>query len=210
MNENKENQDNKEVQFRFMQSLAEMQEGKERINKVQYDTGGDEEVKFMCYDEKQPIIDGFTLNYHSMIYMLQRVCGFKVRAFMVHTEEEDKEGIMALAGKVGLGLLTKKPVRDIYIFLNLSIENMLKVAGRFEIKKELDYSVIDFFLNDPSTDDNRPIKYHSKIKMDTGRREQIKQLSRFFHIKESFDINSDVLEEKELSLLAEQKFQSYW
>jgi hypothetical protein len=38
---------------------------------------------------------------------------------------------MAIAAQVGLGMLAKKKVRDIYIFLNLSIENMLKVAGRF-------------------------------------------------------------------------------
>jgi hypothetical protein len=100
---------------------------------------------------------------------------------------------MAIAAQVGLGMLAKKKVRDIYIFLNLSIENMLKVAGRFEVKKELDYSIIDFFLNDPTTIDFRPIKYHSKIKIDQVRREQIKQLTRYFKIKESFDINSDIL-----------------
>lgn len=38
------------------------------------------------------------------------------------------------AGKLGFGL-AKKKVKDIYLFLNLSIENMLKVAGRFEVKK---------------------------------------------------------------------------
>lgn len=87
---------------------------------------------------------------------------------------------------------------------------MLKVAGRFEVKKELDYSVIDFFLNDPSTYDNRPIKYHSKIKIDDARKKEIKALNRFFRTKESFDINTDILDEKELSLLEEQRFQSYW
>lgn len=34
MNEKKENQDNKEVQFRFIQNLMEVNEGKERLTKV--------------------------------------------------------------------------------------------------------------------------------------------------------------------------------
>lgn len=66
-------------------------------------------------------------------------------------------------------LTSKKKVKSVYIFLSLSVENMLRVAGRYEIKKEVEYSTIDLFLNDPSAEDNRPIKYHSKIKEDPGR-----------------------------------------
>lgn len=50
MNEKKENQDNKEVQFRFMQCLEQRDEGTKRKNKVAYDTGGEEEIELMCYD----------------------------------------------------------------------------------------------------------------------------------------------------------------
>jgi hypothetical protein len=57
--------------------------------------------------------------------------------------------------------IAKHHVRDIYLFLNLSIENMLKVAARFKIKKELNYSNIDMSLNDPSSSDGRPLRFHS-------------------------------------------------
>lgn len=87
---------------------------------------------------------------------------------------------------------------------------MLKVASRYEIKKEIDYAKVDLFLNDPSLEDNRPIKYHSKVKEDGGRQEQCKHLSRFFNYTEPFDINTLIEEEKPLSLLEEQKFDSYW
>lgn len=42
----------------------------------------------MCYDEKINILDGFTLSFNAIIYMLQRICGLTVRAFIVHSEEE--------------------------------------------------------------------------------------------------------------------------
>ena len=80
-------------------------------------------------------MDGFTLNFNSVMYILQQVCGFKVRAFMVNSEVEDKEGLLAMVGFGLVNLARKKAVKDIYIFLNLSIDNMLRVAGRFEIKK---------------------------------------------------------------------------
>jgi hypothetical protein len=50
MNEKKENQDNKEVQFRFMQCLEQSEVGTKRKNKVAFDTGGEEEIELMCYD----------------------------------------------------------------------------------------------------------------------------------------------------------------
>ena len=67
---------------------------------------------------------------------------------------------------MGFDIGPKKPVKDLYLFLNLSIENMLKVASRFEIKKAIDYSNLDFSLNDPTTIDDRPIKYHSRYRQD--------------------------------------------
>ena len=35
-----------------------------------------------------------TLYINAVIYELQRVCGFKVRAFVVNTQEEDRQGIL--------------------------------------------------------------------------------------------------------------------
>lgn len=74
--QNKENQSNKEVQFRFMQNLTEIQDAKERISNTTL-----EETK------------------RSNSCAMMKNSGFKVRAFMVYTLEEDKEGIMVLAGK---------------------------------------------------------------------------------------------------------------
>ena len=71
-----------------------------------------------------------------------------------------------LGDKFGIDLGPKKPVKDLYLFLNLSIDNMLKVASRYEIKKMIDYSNLDFSLNDPTTADERPIKYHSRYRQD--------------------------------------------
>lgn len=64
-----------------------------------------------------------------------------MRAFLVYDEELKDERI--------------------FLFLNLNIENRLKMACRFSIKKEIDYSLIDFYLNEAYTEDGRPIKAHS-------------------------------------------------
>ena len=71
-----------------------------------------------------------------------------------------------IGDQLGLDIGPKKSVRDLYLFLNLSIENMLKVASKFEMKKAIDYSSLDFGLNDPTTRDDRPIKYNSKYRQD--------------------------------------------
>jgi len=74
-------------------------------------------------------LDVFNLQYHTFVYMLQAVCGFSVRAFMLYDE--------------------KIQDRHIYLFLNIGLDNLLKVATKYRIKKEIDYTYIDFFLNDP-------------------------------------------------------------
>lgn len=53
--------------------------------------------------------------------------------------------------------------KTIYIFLNLSNENRLKMASRYQMKKEIDYSIIDFYLNEPTNKDWRPLKFHSEM-----------------------------------------------
>ena len=55
-------------------------------------------------------------------------------------------------------------MKDIYLLLNLSSENMLKVAQKFKIKKNIDYTSFDFYLNDPTLSDERPIKMNSIFK----------------------------------------------
>ena len=55
---------------------------------------------------------------------------------MVNSMDDDHENkllgaIDTLGDKIGIDLGPKKPVKDLYLFLNLSIENMLKVAARF-------------------------------------------------------------------------------
>ena len=116
-------------------------------------------------------MDGFSLYVNAFMYLLQRKCGLKVRAFLVNSLDDDDSNkllgvIDDLGDKIGLDIGPKKPVLDLYLFLNLSTMNMLKVASRFEIKKAIDYSNLDFGLNDPTTPDERPIKYHSRYRQD--------------------------------------------
>lgn len=74
----------------------------------------------------------------------------------------------------------------IFLFLNLSVENRLKMACKFEIKKEIDYSLIDFYLNEACTEDGRPIKVHSTQLQRYEVRTFYKQLSRYFKIHDPY------------------------
>jgi hypothetical protein len=58
------------------------------------------------------------------------------------------------------------------------------VANRYRIKKEVEYTHFDFFLNDPTTDDQRPVKLHSKFITDKENAAQLKHISRYFNVKE--------------------------
>lgn len=98
-----------------------------------------------------------------MIYTLQKVCGFRVKAFVLYGKEAEE--------------------RDIYLFLNMNTDNLLKVANRYRIKKEVDYTFIDFYLNDPTTRDERPIKFNSKFKSDKHSVIRQKHLKRYFKVK---------------------------
>lgn len=83
--------------------------------------------------------------------------------------------------------------RDIYLFLNLSVENMLKVATKYRIKKEVDYTFIDFFLNDPTSSDQRPLKLNSKFKSDVKHAAQLKRVNRYFGVHDSQNDNLDII-----------------
>jgi hypothetical protein len=49
--------------------------------------------------------------------MLQRICGFRVKAFILYDKQVAE--------------------RHIYLFLTLSTKNLLRVANRYRIKKEV-------------------------------------------------------------------------
>lgn len=68
-----------------------------------------------------------------MIYTLQHVCGFRVKSFILYDKHVEE--------------------REIYLFLTISTENLLRVANKYRIKKEVDYTFFDFYLNDPTTKD---------------------------------------------------------
>ena len=81
-----------------------------------YDEDGHEnEFEMECLHQKSQVLDGFSLQFNAIIYMLQKECGFRVRSFLLYDEEFKN--------------------KRIFLFLNLSIENRLKVAGRYKIRK---------------------------------------------------------------------------
>lgn len=53
--------------------------------------------------------------------------------------------------------------RALYILLYLPDSSMIKAANKYHIKKEVDYTQIDPFLNEPMDEANRPIRYHSSV-----------------------------------------------
>lgn len=96
------------------------------------------------------------------------------------------------------------------MFLNLSLDNMFRVSTRYSIKKEIDYSIFDFHLNDPTSYDQRPIRFNSEFREDKVFRSQMQNVQRFFHIRESTNIRTELIDEARLSLLQYQQFINYW
>lgn len=68
------------------------------------------------------------------------------------------------------------------MFLTLRSESFLNLAKKYRIKKEVDYTFIDFFMNDPSLPDERPIKFSSDIKTDKELLRQMKSMNRYFKV----------------------------
>jgi hypothetical protein len=58
----------------------------------------------------------------------------------------------------------------------------------------VEYTHFDFFLNDPTDDDDRPIKLNSKFISDHHNATQLKQISRFFKVKERAAKAEDIME----------------
>lgn len=71
--------------------------------------------------------------------VLQSLCGFKVKTFLV---EEEKTNC-------------------VYFLLSHSVENFMKLADRHNIMKEVNMKEIDFYLNDPVDRAQRPLRIHS-------------------------------------------------
>jgi len=78
------------------------------------------------------------------------------------------------------GLGTETKVRYIYLFLNLSQDNLMKIGNRYRIKKSIDTTNFDFSLNDPMAEDFRPLKLHSSFRKEKYFLEQLKKVSRYF------------------------------
>ena len=53
---------------------------------------------------------------------------------------------------------------------------MFRVSTRYSIKKEIDYSIFDFHLNDPTSYDQRPIRFNSEFREDKVFRSQMQNV----------------------------------
>jgi hypothetical protein len=84
--------------------------------------------------------------------------------------------------------------KDIFLFLSLTSENYVNLAKKYRIKKEIDYTFIDFFLNEPSSDDHRPHRYSSEIKTDKHLLTRIKSINRYFQVSNSQHDTTDIIE----------------
>lgn len=56
----------------------------------------------------------------------------------------------------------------------------MNVANRYRVKKSIDQTNFDFSLNDPATQDLRPIKLNTALKSDEKYLTDLKKLSRYF------------------------------
>jgi ABC-type uncharacterized transport system permease subunit len=88
------------------------------------------------------------------MYVLQEQCGFKVFSYLTEVDS-DRVTVIGEA---------EKKHEVIYILVTQTTENLMRSADRHRIKKQVDYSQIDLFLNDPCDYSNRPYKFNSQIK----------------------------------------------
>ncbi len=122
-------------------------------------------MEFNCLHKWTGTLDIFSLEINSIIYILQHECGFRIKAFIAY--DKHSKG------------------NNIYLVLSLPTENLLRVANKYRIKKEVDYSAFDFYLNDPCSEDGRPLRLNSKFKSDFENRKHQKQISRYFMLHQS-------------------------
>jgi hypothetical protein len=159
MSRNKENTAEETIHIRLQKSIVEQEV---RVKEGRY-CGEDGETYMLemeCVHEKNKVLDGFTLQYNAIVYTLQRVCGFRVRTFLLYNEEMQN--------------------KRLFFFLSMSIENRLTTAAKYRIKKEIDYSKVDLYLNDPTGKDGRPLKLHNDHSFNQSLLVFYKRISRFF------------------------------
>lgn len=80
------------------------------------------------------------------------------------------------------------------------------MACRYKIKKEIDYSLIDFYLNEACTSDGRPCKAHSTQFDHKEVRTFYKQLSRYFKTRDPHMNEIAIQNESRLPYQIQDKF----
>ena len=90
--------------------------------------------------------------------------------------------------------------------MTITQDNLLKMGSNYRIKKEIDYTSFDFFLNDPSSSDQRPLKLNSQVKEDEEISSFLKQVNRFLDAPMSRGQNVGIIDEQELNYSQMSKF----
>ena len=98
--------------------------------------------------------------------------------------------------------------RCIYLFLKLSLDNLYRVALKYRMKKEIDYSLVDFYYNQASAN-HRPVKNSSYLKEQEILLKSIKKINRYFKVKEISHMDEEIVEEKDLKISDIKQFASY-
>ena len=97
----------------------------------------------------------------------------------------------------------------IYVLLTLNPENLMRVASKYRIKKELDYTAIDFYLNEAVSEDQRPVKTNSVVRSDEEQIQMLKRINRYFKLPDKIDTTTASIEEVELPFEDIMQFDSY-
>lgn len=176
MEENRENLDPQNIRIRLQLALKLLQNCSQVKKPVDYINSEQEAqvLQLNCLYEIDGILDAFKLEYNTILLILQRICGFNVRSFLLYNKE-----------------LTE---RSIYLFLTMNTQNLLRVANKYRIKKEVDFTSFDYYLNDPTTSDSRPVRLNTKFKTDQQAHMMQKQISRYFLVKSAGNKNEEIVE----------------
>ena len=120
-----------------------------------------------CSYSATSMVDTFMQKYNMLMMVLQKLCGFRVRSFILEGEPIDN------------GDGQKKASMALYMLVSLSTENLMKSADKYKLKKEICMSVLDFLVNDPTDSKLRPMKINSffKSKEVEGFSDAIKRLN---------------------------------
>ena len=81
----------------------------------------------------------------------------------------------------------------------------MKTAALYKMKKEIDYSIMDFYLNEPYGKDLRPLKLHSEQKHDKKLTTLNKRLGRYFHMTDEH-VGKQIIDEYNYKYKTEDRF----